>query len=95
MPPFPPSDEILPIEYDDNYVTVFPGETAEIHGTIWKGDKAGFFKLEGYNIPAPAVPIKYTKNMKRRDVLKPRMAGEIGWIGSIGCDQQATNRMKE
>ena len=32
-------DEILPIEYDDNYITVFPGETAEIHGTIWKGDK--------------------------------------------------------
>ena len=32
-------NEILPIEYDDNYITVFPGETAEIHGTIWRGDK--------------------------------------------------------
>ena len=27
-------NEILPIEYDDNYVTVFPGETVEIHGTV-------------------------------------------------------------
>ena len=24
-------DEILPIRYDDNYITVYPGETAEIH----------------------------------------------------------------
>jgi exo-1,4-beta-D-glucosaminidase len=27
-------DEILPISYDDNYVTVFPGETVEIHGRV-------------------------------------------------------------
>ena len=33
-------DEILPIEYDDNYVTVFPGETAEIHGIVRKGPEA-------------------------------------------------------
>ena len=50
--------EILPIEYDDNYITIFPGETAEIHGTIWKGDKPRWVKLEGYNTPATAVPIK-------------------------------------
>jgi exo-1,4-beta-D-glucosaminidase len=28
------ADEILPIEYDDNYVTVFPGETAHIRGRV-------------------------------------------------------------
>jgi len=27
-------DEILPISYDDNYVTVFPGETVEIRGQV-------------------------------------------------------------
>jgi exo-1,4-beta-D-glucosaminidase len=27
-------DELLPIEYDNNYVTVFPGETVEIHGVL-------------------------------------------------------------
>ena len=51
-------NEILPIEYDDNYVTVFPGETAEIHGTLWKGDKPRWVKLEGYNTPAISVRIK-------------------------------------
>ena len=27
-------DEILPIEYSDNYVTVFPGETVELQGVV-------------------------------------------------------------
>ena len=28
----PEGDEILPVEYSDNYVTVFPGETVELQG---------------------------------------------------------------
>ena len=55
-------DEILPIEYDDNYITVFPGETAEIRGTVRKGGKARWVRLEGYNTPAAAVPIKENLN---------------------------------
>ena len=51
-------DEILPIEYDDNYITIFPGETAEIHGIIRKDVKPRWVKLEGYNTPATAVAIK-------------------------------------
>ena len=51
-------NEILPIEYDDNYVTVFPGETAEIHGTVRKGAPARWVRLEGYNTSATGVPIK-------------------------------------
>ncbi len=39
--------EILPIEYDDNYITVFPGETAEIHAVLPKGVMPGWVKLEG------------------------------------------------
>ena len=54
----PESGEILPIKYDDNYITVFPGETAEIHGMLQQGAKAGWVKLEGYNTGATAVPIK-------------------------------------
>jgi exo-1,4-beta-D-glucosaminidase len=53
----PDGGEILPIEYDDNYITVYPGETAEIHGTLPQGAKAGWVKLEGYNTRATAVPI--------------------------------------
>ena len=51
-------DEILPIEYDDNYVTLYPGETAEIHGTIWNDTKPHWVKLEGYNTPTISVRIK-------------------------------------
>jgi exo-1,4-beta-D-glucosaminidase len=51
-------NEILPIEYDDNYITVFPGETAEIHGTVPKGVKPRWVKLEGYNTPGTAISIK-------------------------------------
>jgi exo-1,4-beta-D-glucosaminidase len=51
-------DEILPIQYDDNYITVFPGETAEIHGIVPKGANSSWVKLEGYNTPATAVSIK-------------------------------------
>jgi exo-1,4-beta-D-glucosaminidase len=51
-------DELLPIEYDDNYITVFPGETSEIHGVVPNGAKAAWVKLEGYNTPASAATIK-------------------------------------
>lgn len=51
-------NEILPIEYTDNYVTVFPGETVEIQGTIWKDVTAGWVRIEGYNTQAISVPIK-------------------------------------
>ena len=50
--------EILPIEYDDNYITVFPGESAEIHGRIPQGAKAGWVKVEGYNTSSTSGPIK-------------------------------------
>jgi exo-1,4-beta-D-glucosaminidase len=51
-------NEILPIEYDDNYITVFPGETAEIHGIVPKGAKSRWVTLDGYNTPATAISIK-------------------------------------
>ena len=51
-------NEILPIEYDDNYITIYPGETAEIHGIVWKGTRPRWIKCEGYNTPAITVPIK-------------------------------------
>ena len=50
-------NEILPIQYDDNYITLFPGENVEIHATIRKGTRAGWVRLEGYNTPAVSVMI--------------------------------------
>ncbi len=43
-------DEILPIEYDDNYVTVFPGETVEIRASIPERDSsANWVRVTGQN----------------------------------------------
>ncbi|MBI3216878.1 MAG: glycoside hydrolase [Mycobacterium sp.] len=55
-------DEILPIEYSDNYVTVFPGESVELNalppatGTGPPVD-ANWVHVEGYNTPAVTVPV--------------------------------------
>jgi exo-1,4-beta-D-glucosaminidase len=52
-------DEILPIEYSDNYVTVFPGETVEISGVIpTGGTDANWVRVAGYNTPPVVVPIE-------------------------------------
>ncbi len=50
-------NEILPIEYDDNYVTVYPGETVSLHASVPKPAEARWINLEGYNTPATSVPI--------------------------------------
>ena len=58
----PGSDEILPIEYDDNYVTVFPGETVEIKGRVPElgsnGPRASWVRVTGYNSPPVVVPVR-------------------------------------
>ena len=50
--------EILPIEYNDNYVTVYPGEAVELRAKLPRGAKAGWVKLEGHNTAATVVSIK-------------------------------------
>ena len=48
-------DEILPIEYSDNYVTVYPGETVEVTGTVpGSVHGANWVRVGGYN-SAPTV----------------------------------------
>ncbi len=55
----PDGDEILPIEYDDNYVTVFPGETVEIHGAVpTTGKPANWVRVAGYNTAPVVVAVK-------------------------------------
>ena len=51
-------DEILPIEYGDNYVTVFPGESVEIRGVIPPHETpANWVRVTGYNTSPIVVPI--------------------------------------
>jgi exo-1,4-beta-D-glucosaminidase len=51
-------DELLPIEYDNNYVTVFPGETVEVRGVLPQSARAAWVRLDGYDTPQTAVAIK-------------------------------------
>jgi exo-1,4-beta-D-glucosaminidase len=53
----PDGDEILPIEYSDNYVTVFPGETVELQGQPWSGVAAKWVRVTGYNTPPVVVSV--------------------------------------
>ena len=54
----PDGDEILPISYDDNYVTVFPGETVELRATVPEGSPtANWVRVSGYNTSPVVVPI--------------------------------------
>lgn len=56
-------EEILPIEYDDNYVTVFPGETTHIRGRIpglgaSAGPEPGWVRVTGYDGTPVVVPVR-------------------------------------
>ena len=55
------ADEILPIEYDDNYVTVFPGETIHIRGRVpgHTGSPVGtWVRVTGYASAPVVVAVK-------------------------------------
>nr|WP_099248513.1 sugar-binding domain-containing protein [Mycobacterium sp. shizuoka-1] len=55
----PLADEILPIQYDDNYVTVFPGETVRIKGTVPEsGPAPNWVRVSGYNSTPVVVQIR-------------------------------------
>jgi len=54
-------NEILPITYDNNYVTVFPGETVVMHGHIEKADMRRdqpWLRVEGVNAPKVLAAIR-------------------------------------
>ena len=51
-------DEILPIEYSDNYVTVFPGETVEVEAVVPSPlVSANWVRVSGYNSAPVEVPV--------------------------------------
>ncbi len=51
-------DEVLPITYDDNYVTVFPGETVDVHATVpYRSAPADWVRVTGYNTSPVVVPV--------------------------------------
>jgi exo-1,4-beta-D-glucosaminidase len=53
-------NEILPVTYDNNYVTVFPGETVSVRGNFSSPDRAAkpWIRVEGTNAPRELVSIQ-------------------------------------
>ena len=52
-------DEILPITWDDNYVTMFAGETKTLQARYKVSDAARqtpFLRVHGHNVPAKTIP---------------------------------------
>lgn len=59
LTPAPDADEILPITYTDNYVTVYGGETVEIRGQpLADTPRADWVRVTGYNTAPVTVPVR-------------------------------------
>jgi len=52
-----PAGSLLPIECNNNYVTIFPRET-EIRSVLPQSAKAGWVRLNGYDTPQTVVTLK-------------------------------------
>jgi exo-1,4-beta-D-glucosaminidase len=58
------SSEVLPIRYDDNYITVFPNESRTIEALVDTSLLAGHkpaVKLEGYDVASQVAPLTEVK----------------------------------
>jgi exo-1,4-beta-D-glucosaminidase len=54
-------DEILPITYTDNDVTIFPGDSITLRAAFQPADLKGvqpWIRLEGYNTPKQLAAVK-------------------------------------
>lgn len=54
-------DEVLPVTYEDNYVTLFPGESRTLWArfrTVDLGGHEPYFRVEGYNVSQQVVPFE-------------------------------------
>jgi exo-1,4-beta-D-glucosaminidase len=52
--------EVLPVNYTDNYVSLWPGETTTITATYQTSDLGGqapYLRIRGYNVPTTSVPL--------------------------------------
>jgi len=56
-------EEILPVLWEDNYISLLPGESREIAAHYDQAIHAGRLKLEveGWNIDATVLPVKEAK----------------------------------
>jgi exo-1,4-beta-D-glucosaminidase len=52
--------EVLPVDYTDNYVSLWPGESTTITARYQTGDLGGqapYLRIRGYNVPTASMPV--------------------------------------
>src|SRR6266496_551521 len=53
-------NEVLPVTYSDNYVSLWPGESTTITATYQSADLGGrapYLRVRGYNVPTTSIPL--------------------------------------
>jgi exo-1,4-beta-D-glucosaminidase len=53
-------NEVLPVSYTDNYISLWPGESTTITATYQTADLGGqapYLRVRGYNIPTTSIPV--------------------------------------
>jgi len=53
-------NEVLPVTYSDNYVSLWPGESTTITGTYQTADLGGqapYVRVRSYNVPTSSIPV--------------------------------------
>jgi exo-1,4-beta-D-glucosaminidase len=53
-------NEVVPVSYTDNYVSLFPGESTRVtavYATADLGGSPAYLRVRGYNVPAVSVPV--------------------------------------
>ena len=53
-------NEVVPIGYSDNYVSLWPGESTTITATYQTSDLGGqapYLRVRGYNVPTTSIPV--------------------------------------
>ncbi|HZN17986.1 MAG TPA: hypothetical protein VFB84_07360 [Micromonosporaceae bacterium] len=53
-------NEVLPVDYTDNYVSLWPGESTTVTATYQTSDLGGqapYLRVRGYNVPTTSIPV--------------------------------------
>jgi exo-1,4-beta-D-glucosaminidase len=53
-------NEVLPVNYTDNYVSLWPGESTTVRATYQTSDLGGqapYLRVRGYNLPTTSIPV--------------------------------------
>ena len=53
-------NEVVPVSYTDNYVTLWPGESTTVTATYDTADLGGqapYLRLRGWNLPTTSMPV--------------------------------------